>query len=97
VKRAPLSETKKHLAAYVANIEQGPVVITRDGRPVAALVPIEDEDEAFRLAMAYSPRLREILEPSRDSIRRGQGIPHDEFWRAVEAEHEDGDSAATTG
>ncbi|RPI85480.1 MAG: type II toxin-antitoxin system prevent-host-death family antitoxin, partial [Planctomycetaceae bacterium] len=58
----------------------GPVVVTRNGRPVAVLIGVEDEDEIERLLMAYSPRLRSILDESRRQIAEGQGIGHDEFW-----------------
>lgn len=40
-----IADAKAHLAAYVADAEAGNrVVLTRHGRPVAALVPIADLD-----------------------------------------------------
>src|SRR5438309_681582 len=60
--------------------ERGPVVITRNGRAVAVLIGIQDEDEIERLLMAYSPQLRAILDKSRQQIREGQYLSHEEFW-----------------
>jgi antitoxin (DNA-binding transcriptional repressor) of toxin-antitoxin stability system len=56
------------------------VVVTRNGRPVAVLVGVQDEEEIERLLLAYSPRLRAILDTSRQQIREGGGISHTEFW-----------------
>ena len=47
---------------------------------------INDEDEIERLALAYSPKIHRILELAEAQIRAGQGIPHQDFWRAVESE-----------
>ena len=47
---APLFEVKNRPSEYVDRAGGGPVVITRNGRPCAALVAIEGEDmEAFML------------------------------------------------
>jgi antitoxin (DNA-binding transcriptional repressor) of toxin-antitoxin stability system len=66
--------------------EQGPIIITRNGKPVAVLVPAGDEEDLERLVMAYSPKLQAILEAARQRFRAGDGIPHDTFWQEVEAE-----------
>ena len=47
---------------------------------------ITDDDEIERLALACSPKFRGILELAEEQIRAGQGIPHQDFWRAVESE-----------
>jgi hypothetical protein len=36
------------------------------------------------LILAYSPRLRNILEAARQRIRAGAGIDHEDFWRDAE-------------
>ena len=53
---------------------------TRNGRPVAVIVGVQDEDEIERLLMAYSPQLRAILEKSRQQFRDGQWLGEEEFW-----------------
>ena len=60
------------------------MVVTRNGKPVAALVALNDEEELERLMMAHSPRLQAILERARRRIRAGKGIPADVFWKSVE-------------
>jgi prevent-host-death family protein len=84
MKIASVAEVKAQFSAFLKESARGPVVVTRNGRPVAVLIGVEDEDEIERLLMAYSPRLRAILEESRKQIREGQGIGHEEFWSEVE-------------
>ena len=47
--------------------------------------PGADEDEIERLSLAYSPKFNRILDAARRDIRKGKGIPHDEFWAEMEA------------
>jgi hypothetical protein len=46
-----------------------------------------DEEEIERLVLDYSPRFRSMLDVARQQICEGDGIPHDEFWRDLEAQH----------
>ena len=75
---------KQSAYALLKSSEGGPVVVTRNWKPVAVLIGIQDEDEIERLLMAYSPRLRAILERSRRQIRGGRGIVHEQFWKEIE-------------
>ena len=85
MKKASVAEIKSRLSAYLKESETGPVVVTRNGKPVAVIVGIQDEDEVERLLMAYSPRLQAIVEKSRKQIREGEVLRHVEFWAEVEA------------
>jgi prevent-host-death family protein len=87
MKRASVKEVKERLAEYVEKGQSEPILVTRRGRAVAVLVPLEDPDELERLALAYSPRFRAILMESEQQIREGRAIPHDEFWRKVQKEN----------
>ena len=86
MKIAPIADIKAHFSTYVRESEKGPVVITRNGRPVGVLLGITDEDEIERLVLAYSPTFREILAKGRREIRENTGLSHDEFWHDVESE-----------
>src|SRR5947209_3675841 len=84
MKIVSVADVKAHFSAYVKASQQGPVVVTRNGKPVAALVAVNDEEELERLMMAHSPRLQKILAGARQRIRAGKGIPADEFWKNLE-------------
>src|SRR5438105_11645830 len=83
---ASVADVKSRFSAYLKESENGPVIVTRNGRPVAVLLGLQDEDEIERLVLARSPWFQAILERSREQFREGKGIPHEEFWRQVEAE-----------
>src|SRR5436853_7054330 len=85
MKIASVAEVKSQFSAFLKASEGGPVVVTRNGRPVAVIVGVQDEDEIERLIMAYSPRLQAILAKSRQQIRDGDVLGHEEFWAEVEA------------
>ena len=84
MKIASVAEIKSQFSAFLKATESGPIVVTRNGRPVAVIVGVQDEDEIERLLMAYSPRLQAILEKSRKQIRAGESLNHEEFWDKVE-------------
>jgi prevent-host-death family protein len=86
MKKASIADVKARLSDYIKESQAGPVVVTRNGKPVAVLLAVTDEDELERLVLAHSPKFQAILEKSRRQIEETGGIPHDVFWRQVEAE-----------
>src|SRR5271169_2177174 len=85
MKIASVAEVKSQFSAFLKASEGGPIVVTRNGRPVTVIVGVQDEDEIERLLMAYSPRLQAILEKSRKQIRERDVLTHEEFWAEVAA------------
>lgn len=84
MKIAPLADVKARLSAYVHQVEtEGPVVITRSGKPVAVLLAPRDAEDLERLVLAHSPRFQALLVKSRASIRAGEGLTRQAFWKAV--------------
>jgi prevent-host-death family protein len=85
MKIASVAEVKAQLSSFLKASENGPVVVTRNGKPVAVIVGVQDEDEIERLLMAYSPRLQAILKESRKQIVEGDVLSNEEFWAEVNA------------
>ena len=85
MKIASVADVKAHFSTFLKDSKQGPVVVTRYGRPAAVLLSVEDEDELDRLTMAYSPKLQKILTLARQKIKEHGGISHDDLWKEVEA------------
>ena len=83
---ASVADVKARFSGYLKASKQGPVVVTKNGKPVAMLLSITDEDEIERMLLAYSPRFQSILEIAERQIREGKGISHDDFWREIEDE-----------
>lgn len=86
MKIASVADIKAKFSAYVKASDKGPVVITRNGKAVAAIIPLAEDEDVERLLLGYSPKLRAILSAARNRIRSGQGIHHNEFWRQVRSE-----------
>ena len=86
MKIAPVADVKAKFSAYLRSSTEGPVVVTRHGKPVAVLLSIEDEEELERLVLAYTPKFQGILAAARKQIRETGGIAHEEFWQELEAE-----------
>jgi prevent-host-death family protein len=81
MKIASIAEVKARFSTFLKEGKQGPVVVTKNGRPAAVLLSVEDEDEIDRLIMAYSPKLQKILNLARRQLKEHGGLSHDEFWK----------------
>jgi prevent-host-death family protein len=86
MKVASVKEVASDFAVYLKASEQGPIVVTRNGKPVAVLLQAGDQEDLERLLMGHSPKLQTILERARKRFRAGAGIPHETFWKEVDAE-----------
>src|SRR5207245_6345671 len=87
MKIASVADVKARLSAYLKDSQEGPVIVTRNGKAVAVLLAVTDEEELERLVLAHSPKFQALLDKSRRQIEETGGIPHDVFWREVEAEN----------
>ncbi len=87
MKIASVAEVKARLSSYLKASAAGPVVVTRNGKAVAVLLGVEDDEELERLLLAHSRKLRAILDAADRRIEEGAGIGHDEFWQQVESAH----------
>ena len=86
MKKASVADVKARFSAFLNQSQKEPVVVLRNGKPVAVLMGVHDEHELERLVFESSRRLQDILEAGRKEIREGRGIPNEEFWKQVEAE-----------
>jgi prevent-host-death family protein len=84
MKIASVAEVKAKLSAYLKASEEELVVITRNGKAIGVLLPVEDDDELERLVLAYSKQFRSVLTTARQEIAAGKGRAHEEFWSEVE-------------
>lgn len=89
MKIAPVAEIKAQFSAYVKASEESPVIVTRNGKPVAVLLGISDEDEIERLTIAYSKKLRTVLDAADQRVRKNGGIAHEDLWQQLDAEYAD--------
>ncbi len=90
---ASLADVKTHLSTYIDRCTtDGPIVITRNGKPAAVLVAPLDDEDLENLVLARSPRFQAMLAQSRQSIEEGKGLSEEAFWSAVDDRHSDSES-----
>ena len=83
MKIAPVADFKARLSSYLEQCSEGPVIVTKNGRPTAVLIAVSDEEELERLVLAHTPRFMALLDSAHERVKRGGGMKHSEFWRAV--------------
>lgn len=84
MKVAPVADVKAHFSAYLVRCQDGPVVVTKNGRPVAVLISVLEDDELERLVLAHTPRFRRLLDAAEKRIQQTGGIRHEEFWESFD-------------
>src|SRR4029077_19061261 len=97
MKIASVADIKARLSAYLKESQEGPVVVTRNGKAVAVLLAVTDDDELERLVLAHSTKFPASLDKSRRQIEEKGGIPHDVFWQELKAESYKGASKSKQG
>ena len=80
MKTVEVEDAAASLAQYVRGVKKKPVILTRKGKPVAALVSVEGADWES-LSLSTNPRFMEIIEESRKQLRTEGGIPSAEVRR----------------
>jgi prevent-host-death family protein len=81
---APLAEVKDHFSAYIDESKESPVVVTRNGRPVAMLIAITEEEDLDSLLLAHNPRFVQLLEEARERVRITGGVTLADFRKRLE-------------
>lgn len=83
MKIVPVAEVKARLSAYLEESKQGPVVITKNGKPAAVLISALEEDELERLLLAHNPNFRRLLDAADQRIQQTGGVKHEDFWESL--------------
>lgn len=82
MKVVEISKATTSLGDYARHLRKRPVVVTRKGKPVAALVPIENAD-LETISLSTNPKFLAIIERSRQRMKTEGGIPMEEMRRRL--------------
>jgi prevent-host-death family protein len=85
MKIASVADVKARLSSYLKASATDPIVVTRNGKAVAVLLGVHDEEELEHVLSARSRKLSAILDAADRRIDKGAGLGHDEFWKKVES------------
>lgn len=88
VKKVEVIDATESLAAYVRQADAGPVVVTDEGRPVAALIVLENTD-LETVALSTDPEFLELIQNSRARHVREGGLSSTEMRRLLKEEAQD--------
>lgn len=80
---APLGEVKAKFSAYIKKTEDGPIIVTKNGKPVVMMLQIKDGDDLERLLLAHSPLFQALLDSAEERIAETGGLSHKEVWSEV--------------
>lgn len=86
MKVASQKQVAANFAEYVKASQKGPVVVTKNGKPVTVLLKAKGKDDIERLLLGHSAKLQSILQAARQRFAEGHGIPHETFWEEIAAE-----------
>jgi prevent-host-death family protein len=82
MKTIDIKQATGPLKDYVAAAEKEVVVVTRNGKPVGAVVPLNDSNYEL-LRLSANPRFLEIIARSRVRVEKEGGISSDEVRRRL--------------
>jgi hypothetical protein len=80
VKKATLEKVQARLGEYITASAKHPILILRDGEPVAVLFGLE------RRKNGSPVKLREVLKRAWKDYEEHGGISHEEFWKELDLE-----------
>lgn len=83
---APVVEVKTKFSAYLEESKSGPVIVTKNGKAVAVLLAVDNDEELEGLILAYSPKFQAIMRRGKAQIEVGESLSHEEFWDEIESE-----------
>ena len=79
MKIAPLAEVKDRLSAYVDAARESAIVVTRNGKPVALLTPILDDDDLDTLLLTHGRGFVRLLTHARERVQSGRYLSRPEL------------------
>lgn len=88
VKKVDISEATASLAEYAKQANGDTIVVTVNGQPLVAVVPVPNAD-LETVSLSTHPQFLAILERSRESYRAHGGIPLADIEREFAENSED--------
>ena len=82
MKTLELTKATAPLAEYAENVNQEPVILTKHGKPVAALVSLEDVDTET-VKLSCNPKFMALIERSRAQRKLKGGISSAEMRKRL--------------
>lgn len=85
LRKVEVTEATEPLAQYAEAVEEGPLVVTRDGQPIAVIISVENAD-LETVSLSNHPGFLEVIERSRARQKREGGLSSAEMRALFESE-----------
>jgi prevent-host-death family protein len=85
VRKVDIAQATEPLSQYARRVDEGPVVVTADGEPIAVIVGVENAD-LETVVLSNHPGFLEVIERSRVRQKKEGGISTDEMRLLFESE-----------
>ncbi len=82
---APVAEVKAKFSAFLNQTQTGPVIITKNGKPIAAMLAVKDEQQLLRLLLDYAPQIQ--IELGRVWASQGLVVALELLTKEIAAKH----------
>jgi hypothetical protein len=82
MKTLEIVDATDSLGEYAKNLGHKSMLLTKDGRPIAALISVENFD-AETVCLSMNPKFIALIERSRSSYRADGGISAEELRRQL--------------
>jgi prevent-host-death family protein len=83
MKTVEVSKATQPLSDYTKGVKKEPVIITKEGRPVAALVSLPNAD-IETVSLSNNPRFIALIERARARQKSEGGVSSEEMRRRLE-------------
>ena len=87
MKTVEMKDAKGELGEYAAHVAEDPVIVTDGGRPIAALVSIENADMET-VSLSTNPKFIELIQRSRAHHESQGGISSTDMRHRLELDSE---------
>ncbi len=81
---ASLADVKARFSEYIKQLQTSPVIVTQNGKPIAVIMGISDEDDLERVMLAISPKFQAFLDKAEKRIQETGGLSHEDVWAQIE-------------
>lgn len=85
VRKIDISEATEPLSQYARQADEGPVVVTSGGEPIAIVLRVDNAD-LETVALSSHPKFLELIGKSRDRQTKEGGMSSEEMRRLFDAE-----------
>jgi antitoxin (DNA-binding transcriptional repressor) of toxin-antitoxin stability system len=83
MKTISVLEANKQLTELIGALDEGPVLLLRNGEPCAALVGLDERFDREAFALGRNKRLRQLIDDACRRTSETGGIPFSEILREV--------------